>query len=953
MDEISHGLHRLATVDPDLAGEVGAILQAHGPVSADRMTLLVEETLWGLSQEKAFGAALAKGYARLVSGPSDSKIEFFRQKVRACGRQGPTVGRVMAQHLLPVLVNGSHDLAPMFCDVFDTMCRMGTYTLKGPLKALSALLGSGDVAAGAAYLNLLQSAFSQNISYNQSLRFVYTLPTAVSGFAPLKRAWQVAELTRIVRIDPLLAEAFIEGKERGLDLLSRDRLHCFVDAAVEKFQQAPDQGIKFMALDSSMALDLCRDLQVAVPLAQVQQTLMRYVRARTGASVAIRPANSVRGGFSGLPGETPPDASRESQAVFSDTRTIYLPDEIGCFPNQTENKALYMALAKLEAGLLEFGTHDFDFEKALYLCIEMAMGKETDVCPGLENIPSLESGQIATGNGSDLERFFNLFPDQTRAAGLFTIFEHGRVRLLLARHYPGLVRRVLPLFRTESRRMHQAGEGDRLLLCLYHTIALGALEPLSLDNQSQAAVLFNIQKCFEDEMVEGSADSRGRGGLFVPETSARLTMTAYSMLAKTPKPYTAERKTKDRIGSPPLFPFGRHLRPDLVFNSFAELDALSRKIIDALREKGVKAYKSDVRKKLVDNKGCLSPEDLEEIVLKEGVDGDRPDDDQPGVDLSDIDLAGLLQESGVEMLTCGDGNEDACRHPEWDCNVGDYLKDYVRVMDNRIQGCEGDFYSQTLERHAGLVKQMRYAFELLRPEGLAILRQWIEGDQFDYRALLDFALDRRAGIMPSDRLYIKRIKQQRDVAVLVLVDLSRSTANQAAGSDETVLDVEKAAIVLLCEALGVVGDKFALAGFSGTGRFGVEYFRIKDFDEPVGPETYANINGMKARRSTRMGAAIRHATQQLEQVSARVRLLMVIGDGFPNDVGYKKAYAIADTRKAILEAMSKNIVFKGISVNMAGDPKLDELYGNLNHNVISDIAELPDKLLRIYGSMTC
>jgi len=359
-----------------------------------------------------------------------------------------------------------------------------------------------------------------------------------------------------------------------------------------------------------------------------------------------------------------------------------------------------------------------------------------------------------------------------------------------------------------------------------------------------------------------------------------------------------------------------------------------------------------VRQKLVNNKGYLSPEDLEEIVLNEGGDGDRSDDDQPAVDLSDIDLAGLLQDSGIEILACGDANEDACRHPEWDCNVGDYLKDYVRVMDNRIQGCEGDFYSQTLERHAGLVKRMRYAFELLRPEGLAILRQWIEGDQFDYRALLDFALDRKAGIMPSDRLYIKRIKQQRDVAVLVLVDLSRSTANQAAGSDETVLDVEKAAIVLLCEALGVVGDKFALAGFSGTGRFGVEYFRIKDFDEPVGPETYANINGMVARRSTRMGAAIRHATQQLEQVSARVRLLMVIGDGFPNDVGYKKAYAIADTRKAILEAMSKNIVFKGISVNMAGDPKLDELYGNLNHNVISDIAELPDKLLRIYGSMT-
>ena len=492
------------------------------------------------------------------------------------------------------------------------------------------------------------------------------------------------------------------------------------------------------------------------------------------------------------------------------------------------------------------------------------------------------------------------------------------------------------------------------MLPLYHTIALGAAEPLPLGAHADTALLLKIQDCLENEMNHRKIDGHKMSGRDVPETCAPLTAMAYNMLFEALKADGAKGEAIKPAGSMALFPFGRHLRPDLVHNSFAAYDDLSRKIIKALKKNGVKAYKADVRRRLVANNGCLSPEELQEIIFNEGGDEDGPDqaEDLAVVDLSDIDLPGLLQDNGIEITACGEVSGDACRHPEWDCNVGDYLEDYVRVTDNRIQGCEGDFYSRTLERHAGLVKRMRYAFELLRPEGLAILRQWVEGDQFDYRALIDFALDRKAGIMPSDRLYIKRIKQQRDVAVLVLVDLSRSTANQAAGSDETVLDVEKAAIVLLCEALGVVGDKFALAGFSGTGRFGVEYFRIKDFDESVGPEVYANINGMVARRSTRMGAAIRHAARQLEQVSARVRLLMVIGDGFPNDVGYKQAYAIADTRKAILEAISKNIVFKGISVNMAGDPKLDELYGNLNHNVISDIAELPDKLLRIYGSMT-
>ena len=79
---------------------------------------------------------------------------------------------------------------------------------------------------------------------------------------------------------------------------------------------------------------------------------------------------------------------------------------------------------------------------------------------------------------------------------------------------------------------------------------------------------------------------------------------------------------------------------------------------------------------------------------------------------------------------------------------------------------------------------------------------------------------------------------------------------------------------------------------------------------------------------------------------------MIIGDGFPNDIGYKQGYAIADTRKAVHEAHSKQIYFRAITVNIAGDPKLDDLYGPFNHNVISDIRELPDKLLWIYSAMT-
>jgi nitric oxide reductase activation protein len=252
------------------------------------------------------------------------------------------------------------------------------------------------------------------------------------------------------------------------------------------------------------------------------------------------------------------------------------------------------------------------------------------------------------------------------------------------------------------------------------------------------------------------------------------------------------------------------------------------------------------------------------------------------------------------------------------------------------------------------VNQIRYSFELFRPEGLKLCRQWIEGDEFDYRALLDFILDKRAGRTPSDRLYLKRLKEIRDVAVLLLVDLSRSTANTVVGSKNRVLDVEKEAIVLLSEALEVVGDTYAIAGFSGTGRLGVDYFHIKDFGDPMGLSVRQRINAIMPQRNTRMGAAIRHAASLFDSISSKIRLLIVLGDGYPNDLDYKKDYAIEDTCRAISELRSRHIHVHAITVNMnpEDNSRLDSLYGEIHHNVIANVLELPEKLWRIYGAIT-
>ena len=206
--------------------------------------------------------------------------------------------------------------------------------------------------------------------------------------------------------------------------------------------------------------------------------------------------------------------------------------------------------------------------------------------------------------------------------------------------------------------------------------------------------------------------------------------------------------------------------------------------------------------------------------------------------------------------------------------------------------------------------------------------------------------------MPSDRLYIKRMKSARDVAVMLLVDLSKSTANTVQGSTDTVLDVEKEAIVLFCEALEVVGDTYAIAGFSGTGRLGVDFFTLKGFTETPGASVRSRVNAMAPLRNTRMGTAIRHAVQRFRGVDSAIKLLIVLGDGYPNDTGYKKRYALEDTRKAVFEARSQHIYTHGITVNIGPDAGMGDLFGPVHHTVISDVRELPDKLWRIYSSLT-
>ena len=113
-------------------------------------------------------------------------------------------------------------------------------------------------------------------------------------------------------------------------------------------------------------------------------------------------------------------------------------------------------------------------------------------------------------------------------------------------------------------------------------------------------------------------------------------------------------------------------------------------------------------------------------------------------------------------------------------------------------------------------------------------------------------------------------------------------------------------------ALETIGDEYGIFGFSGYGRENVEFYVIKDLEEPFSDKVPRRIDRIAPLHATRMGPAIRHTTSKLAQVDARSRFLFLISDGRPQDRGYsregvEKEYAVHDTRQALIEARQQGI----------------------------------------------
>ncbi|PYG02707.1 MULTISPECIES: nitric oxide reductase activation protein NorD [unclassified Thioalkalivibrio] len=289
---------------------------------------------------------------------------------------------------------------------------------------------------------------------------------------------------------------------------------------------------------------------------------------------------------------------------------------------------------------------------------------------------------------------------------------------------------------------------------------------------------------------------------------------------------------------------------------------------------------------------------------------------------------------------------------EWDYQMQLERPHWVTLLERRPEKGDLDEIYAINEKHKPLIARLKYLIEAIQPQGVQRLRRQPEGDELDVNALVEAQIDLRMNRQPDERIYTRTLRQERDLSVLVLLDLSESTNETVRGTDTSVVQLAREATTLLSGAISRIGDPFAIHGFNSDGRHDVEYFRFKDFDAPWDDTARARLAGMKGALSTRMGAAIRHATEQLRARGSQKKLMLVITDGEPSDTDVRDPqYLRFDARRAVEEAGRNGVHSFCMSLDPNADDYVERIFGN-HYMVLDRVERLPEKLPMLYAGLT-
>ncbi|HEV3469824.1 MAG TPA: VWA domain-containing protein [Pyrinomonadaceae bacterium] len=733
----------------------------------------------------------------------------------------------------------------------------------------------------------------------------------------------LAVAREVARVDAEAAISCFRSAPQALRATTVEQFERWAREGLDIESASPRARRSYYALETRRSNEQLQSGGQGLALEEVAQTLRLYVEALTGRAVEVSPLSSV------------PEEQR-----IGDGRTIHLPSTVNEFGDAGLDFRLYKVLAAHAAGQIEFGTHERGTNdlRAAYSALSELYAPESrdaldafslggyinDPARGERALPPGEEARLAAEarrtlpEGGDYRAVLALFPQRGLAARIFGTLENGRIDRRLRAAYRGLAR-DLDLVRARLRQ-------NRPRIA---AVPVGVV-PFEL--------LFQITLC-------GGAldDARGFYGQVVSEL---------------------ESIVADYLGSPRA-----SVADTLVATS--RVYALFQSVVPEMTER---QQQQDEEEGADEQTGAQSNMERDGDEREEASDEAR----RRQTDARELFNAWAAAEArdpdGEESLTGAErwvasgmpeqeleAGEEAFEYDEWDRDLSDTRVGWCRVVEKRVRRGERSFVEMTRSRYRGVISSIRHQFQLMRPESLRRVPNELDGDDYDLNALIDYVVDRRADGQQSERIYTKRLRRERDVAVSFLLDQSSSTARTIGRHPlqpythpgRRIIEVEKEGLVLMSEALEAVGDPYSIYGFTSEGRRNVKFYVIKDFGDAYADEVERRIGGINYQNNTRLGAAVRHAAARLARQEARTRLLIVLSDGRPYDHDYGDArYAREDTREALRQARLDGITPFCITIDRDSEAELRDLYGEVGYTIIDDVLSLPERMPAIYRRLT-
>jgi nitric oxide reductase NorD protein len=739
--------------------------------------------------------------------------------------------------------------------------------------------------------------------------------------------------------------------------------------------RSPEAGLAYFRLESSAAEQSLDRAAGGLSLRQVARTLTLFAEGLSGHPVTIRPIQSG-------PSDEADEATAQlpAQLPYREGRTLFLPPFVSEFGSPDENFRYYRIMTACQAAQLEFGAFEIGGE-AVSEVARSFCGAGLSAEP--EKAPA--AAEASPGTPGTVEELFTRFSAPTLADDLWKIAEGGRIDACLRRAYPGLRSdldlvvgytlylrpSIGPTGSTES--MAQAVAAGRIGPSMAEQVVELLLQ-LSMAGRTKEPIPPGLESLLYElggllQRVQRDGATAADALRVACECCLILIRRCTGEMEHAAAPESASAELSGN-------PLGQAGAP------IGQGEPGAYRPMTEPQYRGRQGGQRGPSTAVPLSKGQAPPASTVPS-LPDQSSRDQPATHQHGaapVGESTTVAAGggdpdplPVDASGATARVTGDNGFRVGRqagmfaYPEWDDAIQDYRPDWCTVHERVMEPSQESgktgypnrgFSDQVLAEYQGQLSLLRKMFERLRPDRFKKLKRREAGEEIDLDAAIEAAIDRRVGRTPSDKLYMQRDRRERDVAVALLVDVSGSTGQvlldrpTAESSSRSIIQIEKESVLLLTEAVSAVGDALAVYAYSGDGRDRVDFYLIKDFDEPHGRRIGERIGAMTALVQNRDGTAIRHATRKLLGQEAKTRLLLWLSDGRPFDRDYDGAHALADTRQALVEARRARVRTFCITVDRQGEDYQAGLFAHNYYAVIDDVRQLPERLPRIYQRVT-